>query len=294
MVSLRHDQPYIKVDVQTRGVMQVNPIYAVIPARNVEDSLPNVLHQLKRSGVMGCIVVVNGSSDRTMQHGRRYGAELGLATHLVEFDDPLGPDVPRAVGAYAAVRSGHGDVDLVFVDGDWKGAFGPALSDFLVDSTGRKADVAFVGSRAKVPEDRPDLALWRQTLQSHAPCYAFAHPSQGPVYVRSRTFQSVSRYELYHPGRWFAWCVRAAIRKQLSVHVCADWYTTIVGNPTRDAEHIRNMRATLIGDAAEGCSIVKGTVPSRRWKGRVWDGYHPIRRVDLLAAYASRWRAVGE
>lgn len=65
----------------------------IIPAMNEEDKIGGVLHEVKRLSPDFIIVVVNGSNDKTGNIATSQGA------HVLEFEEPLGNDVGRAIGA---------------------------------------------------------------------------------------------------------------------------------------------------------------------------------------------------
>ncbi|MDQ8736572.1 glycosyltransferase [Paenibacillus sp. LHD-38] len=88
------------------GVQQ--RLSVVIPAQNEERTIGRVIREIKQLSPMEIIVVVNGSSDQTEVIAR----QLGAAT--IVFQEPLGTDVGRAIGAYAA----SGDT-ILFVDSDF-------------------------------------------------------------------------------------------------------------------------------------------------------------------------------
>jgi glycosyltransferase involved in cell wall biosynthesis len=80
----------------------------IIPAQNEAAAIGEVIRQARKIEPKEIVVVVNGSGDATA----RIAAELGAKTIL--FEEALGNDVGRAVGAKAAV----GDI-LLFIDGDF-------------------------------------------------------------------------------------------------------------------------------------------------------------------------------
>jgi len=109
------------------GVQQ--RLSVIIPAQNEARTIGRVIQEAKLLSPVEIIVVVNGCCDRT----ESIACELGAST--VVFQEPLGTDVGRAIGAYAA----SGDT-LLFVDGDfhipWK-----ELAPFL-DAVLRECDLA--------------------------------------------------------------------------------------------------------------------------------------------------------
>lgn len=79
----------------------------VISARNEEAMIREVIWSARQLAPEEIIVVVNGSTDQTAEIVREEGARL------VEFPEPLGHDVGRAIGALQA----RSEV-LLFLDGD--------------------------------------------------------------------------------------------------------------------------------------------------------------------------------
>jgi hypothetical protein len=80
----------------------------IIPARNEEATIGQVIQEAQMLAPNEIIVVINGSSDRTETIAREQGAMT------LSFQEPLGTDVGRAIGAYAAQSE-----ILLFLDGDF-------------------------------------------------------------------------------------------------------------------------------------------------------------------------------
>ncbi|OME86313.1 hypothetical protein BK120_10185 [Paenibacillus sp. FSL A5-0031] len=80
----------------------------IIPVQNEERTIGRVIQEAILLSPAEIIVVVNGCNDRTESIARELGASV------IVFQEPLGTDVGRAIGAYAAT----GDA-LLFVDGDF-------------------------------------------------------------------------------------------------------------------------------------------------------------------------------
>lgn len=80
----------------------------VVTCRNEQRTLPGVLRQLRRLPFRETIVVINGSSDQSLQRTLRFGDAT-----VVWLPEPLGHDVGRAIGARIATS----DI-LLFVDAD--------------------------------------------------------------------------------------------------------------------------------------------------------------------------------
>lgn len=82
-------------------------LHMIVPAMDEADTLPGVLAELKRLQPDQIIVVVNGSKDQTAHIAEAHGAKV------LNFTQPLGNDVGRAIGALDA----KADIYL-FTDGD--------------------------------------------------------------------------------------------------------------------------------------------------------------------------------
>jgi hypothetical protein len=80
----------------------------IIPARNEEATIGQVIQQAQMLAPNEIIVVINGSSDQTEKIAREQGAVT------LSFQEALGTDVGRAIGAYAAQSE-----ILLFLDGDF-------------------------------------------------------------------------------------------------------------------------------------------------------------------------------
>ncbi len=80
----------------------------IIPAQNEENSIEPIIKEARKIEPLEIIVVINGSTDKTEKMARKNGATV------IVYEDELGNDTGRAVGAYFA----RGDI-LLFMDGDF-------------------------------------------------------------------------------------------------------------------------------------------------------------------------------
>jgi len=147
---------------------------AVVTCRNEQDTLPKVLRQLERLPFDEIIVVINGSTDRSLELASKFRNVTIVWQH-----EPLGHDIGRAVGARIATA----DV-ILFMDGDL-----PVRAERLVPflrAVDRGADLAlndlspYVGNFAEYDQvtqfkvflnrvlGRPDLAMNSMTAVPHA------------------------------------------------------------------------------------------------------------------------------
>jgi glycosyltransferase involved in cell wall biosynthesis len=105
------------------------PTAAIISVMNEERTIAATLGQLNRLPLDEIIVVVNGSSDGTLDKIRQTSQAV-----IVHYPEPLGYDVGRAVGAKLSTA----DI-LLFVDGDF-----PIAAERLVPFIGSVANGADV------------------------------------------------------------------------------------------------------------------------------------------------------
>jgi glycosyltransferase involved in cell wall biosynthesis len=105
MPVLAHGMDFSQLGKRS-GVQQ--RLSVIIPAQNEEATILHVIQEIKQLSPAEIIVVVNGSDDRT----ERIARELGAST--IVYQEPLGTDVGRAIGAQAATGE-----QLLFVDSDF-------------------------------------------------------------------------------------------------------------------------------------------------------------------------------
>ncbi|MEH7053100.1 glycosyltransferase family 2 protein [Bacillus pseudomycoides] len=79
----------------------------IIPAYNEDRTIEAVIHEVRKLEPLEIIVVVNGTTDHTEEIVKKSGATV------IVYDEKLGNDTGRAIGAYFA----KGDI-LLFIDGD--------------------------------------------------------------------------------------------------------------------------------------------------------------------------------
>jgi hypothetical protein len=82
---------------------------AIVSVMNEEKTIVEVLKQLNRLPLDELIIIVNGSTDETLEKVRMHSHAL-----IVNYPDPLGHDIGRAIGA----KLSNADI-LLFLDGDF-------------------------------------------------------------------------------------------------------------------------------------------------------------------------------
>ncbi|MDM5225174.1 glycosyltransferase [Cytobacillus sp. NJ13] len=82
-------------------------VSVVIPIMNEEEKLAMILKEVKKLNPLEIITVINGSRDKSEEIAQ------AMECKVITYEEPLGHDVGRAIGAYYA----KGDI-LLFLDGD--------------------------------------------------------------------------------------------------------------------------------------------------------------------------------
>ncbi|MFC4323471.1 glycosyltransferase family 2 protein [Litchfieldia salsa] len=82
-------------------------VSVIIPLRNEEEKIAEIISEVKRINPFEIITVVNGSTDRTESITKSLGCKV------IQYKESLGHNVGRAIGAYYA----KGEI-LLFIDGD--------------------------------------------------------------------------------------------------------------------------------------------------------------------------------
>ncbi|MGB3933508.1 MAG: glycosyltransferase [bacterium] len=263
---------------------------AVVPAKNEEKRIAQVLRSLRSLGPDIILPVVNGCTDGTLDEIQALGwPEI----KVVYFRESLGIDVPRAVGARTARDLGAECV--LFVDGDMVGDLAPALQD-LVEAVGSGAALALTNcypSFASLSHLSRLVLAFRYRLNRScglADKIGVASPSHGPLAVSREFLLRVPLQTLAIPPV----ALVTAHLYGLPIKVAATIPHAKLKSAIKDDQHAQLVADTIIGDCLEALCIYQGKPPSRSYCGREFLGYHPQRRWDLLADYLEEgkdWRS---
>jgi glycosyltransferase involved in cell wall biosynthesis len=251
----------------------------VIPVQNEAKHLGRVLTNVLSLPVDFVLPVVNGSSDNSRKIINAYP---GRWIKMIHFEEPLGIDVPRAVGAFHARRLGAGAV--LFVDGDMAGNIRPALEK-LVRAVKNGADLSLAdcypaeSSEWISPMVGRLLGFRRELNQALGLEHlGSASPSHGPHAVSRRFLETIPLRELGIPPVTSV----LAVRQGLRIEIAASLPHCKLGSPDRGARHARWIAETIIGDHLEAFCVLENRKRSRSRDGVTYDGYHHTRRWDLL------------
>lgn len=259
---------------------------AVVPAYNEAPSISRVVKSLIESDIRHIILVANGCTDNTCELARQASTDIVL--EILEFPQPLGFDVPRAVGAAYAKR--HNPRGIVFIDGDMKGDISSVIVS-LKAGIERGLDLALcncypVGLQhfelaSRVLKEREDF---NRTIGLSGELGS-ATPSHGPHAVSSRFLTLVKPIYLAIPPLALA----EAVTCRLAVGVSASIPHDLLGSQNRSDEHGILIAETIIGDCRQALSYLQGQSSGLfLQEGEPNAGYRPLRRFDLLEAYLEK------
>ncbi|ABS22109.1 glycosyltransferase family 2 protein [Bacillus cytotoxicus] len=111
-LKLKQSKSFPKVHYTGWGVNTSNyggkQLSIIIPVQNEEKMIQAIIQESRKLNPLEIIVVVNGTTDKTAEIAKKHGATI------VMYEEELGNDTGRAIGAYFA----RGDI-LLFIDGDF-------------------------------------------------------------------------------------------------------------------------------------------------------------------------------
>ena len=238
---------------------------AVIPAKNEEGRISRLLGNLL-----------------TLREIREL-AEIKV--NILYFPEALGIDVPRAVGAAYAKKRGH--KRFLFVDGDLTGDIREGLKELILNAEKNHLDMALTDCYPIPPQGNTlarEMLAFRQRLNEETRLFtaiSWSTPSHGPHLVSRRFLDMVPLRELAVPPA----AMVHALKARLSIGVAARIPHHFLGSSIKDLKHTQMVSETIIGDTLEALELYRGEKRTRTHQGRVFLGYHPFRRLDLLESY---------
>jgi hypothetical protein len=251
---------------------------AVIPAQNEESQVGSVIRNLLQLPLDVLIPVVNGCYDQTLQVCLSVPSSK---IYTVYFPEPLGIDVPRAIGAHYAKELNVKGV--LFIDGDMTGNFIRSLEQLIL-SLELGIDCALTNCYPYI-YNRNMLAKkvlrYRELVNRKMNLFeqlGLASLSHGPHAVSQKLLQTIPVESLAIPP------VELAVAKEnnLSIEVATAIPHHHLGSPVKSLYHATMIAYTIIGDCIEALAILDNS-PRSRYEGNIcYDGYHSRRRFDLL------------
>ncbi|MEN6413786.1 MAG: glycosyltransferase [Veillonellales bacterium] len=254
-------------------------ITVVVPAKNEAGRIVTVLQNLGTLPIDHIILVANGSKDATLQEV----LQMRLPKlQVIYFHECLGIDVPRAVGAKAALSLGS-DV-IAFVDGDMVGTFNENLMELIDGILLKHLDIALTNCYPSPPrhiERYNPTFQWRLNVNKTLGLdkkINLATPAHGPHAVSRRLLETIPVRELAIPP------VPLALARIHKLRI--DVATTIphyrLGSSIKNQIHTNKIIETIVGDCLEAIAVFQDQPRTRQWQNKTYLGYHSERRLDLL------------
>lgn len=251
---------------------------AVIPAQNEEKSILATLTTVLRLPLERIILVINGCQDRT----------LDLVTtipdprlHILYFEEALGIDIPRAIGAiYARSLNTQG---ILFLDGDMSGNILENLQH-LLKALESGTDVALTNCYPYITH-RTILANMVLKLRSCLnrdlnllKTLGLATPTHGPHALSGKALAVIPPESLAIPPLILVSAKKAGLKIQVATSIPHE----ALHSPRKHRRHARLIAETIMGDCAMAINTAKGLPANRSLGKHPLPGYHRQRRFDLL------------
>ncbi len=250
----------------------------VIPAKNEEKSILAALTTILRLPVSYIILVINGCTDRTFELARSIPDPR---LHILYFTEPLGIDIPRAIGALYAR---HLDVKgALFVDGDMSGDIYQNLLH-LITAVESGIDVALTNCYPYITHRQKlaNLVLrFRAKLNRELDLLktlGLATPTHGPHALSEHALQVLPFQAIAIPPLTLFW----AKKSSFSIKVATSIRHEALHSPRKHRRHARLIAETIIGDCLMGLALSRNTPLTRTLGKHELLGYHPERRFDIL------------
>jgi len=254
---------------------------AAVPVRNEEKRLKKTITTLLSTPIDLIIPVINGSTDRSSLIVRQIHSSRILP---VCFEEPLGIDVPRAIGAKIALDRGADAV--LFIDGDMNGDISENLCELLDSVTLHHYDMSLTNCYPEVNQvSMSPLAShllkerrWLNREIGIEKHIGSASPCHGPHAVSRRFLKTVPLREIAIPPVSLALASKNNLRINIGTTVCH----TRLGSPEKDHRHSQLIAETIIGDCIEALQAFRNKKRDRK-RGQIeYTGYHIERRWDIL------------
>jgi|Deesub1362A_J573_1020465.scaffolds.fasta_scaffold02983_7 glycosyltransferase involved in cell wall biosynthesis len=255
-------------------------VTAVIPAQNEEGRILKVIKSITHSSIDRILVIVNGSRDKT------FTEVLSCKNPNVQcffFQESLGIDIPRAVGALISKRFGSDTV--VFVDGDMIGNITGVIQQLIISISHQKADLALTNCYPTIPYNKgltAETLKFRKRLNKVLGLFqaiGYSTPSHGPHAVSKKLLQQVDIKDFAVPPILLAQCVK----QNMKVVVSSTIPHYQLGSKSKNVLHAQKISETIIGDCIEAINFFEGKPRERSFKGKHYEGYNPFRRWDVLS-----------
>lgn len=261
--------------------LEVYMKYVVVPVMNEEESLISTINALKSSITDKIMLVANGCSDITLN------IINSLLTENIEalfFRDPLGYDVPRAIGAYYAYQDGA--TSISFIDSDMHHINVSVVDELFYRLEFENDDMVLVETIQSSGNNKEKniLAAYIRELNVNLSLYTsigYATPSIGPHGISRLLLDTIGMHPLAIPPLSLALGKKHNLRISAPINIPIN----IVSSNIKDELHARLIMDTIIGDCIYSWNNFNANTRSE--KRDIYIGYHNSRRIDLLKLITS-------
>lgn len=266
-------------------------IAAVVPVKNEARRVGLLLERLQQIEEIGRIyVILNGSDSQTVSEVYAATSRDFELFRIVTFPEPLGIDVPRAVGAFLAHRDNSDYV--LFVDGDLVGDISGTLKTMIKNTVENRLDLALMDcypGRGVKCHPGETMLLQRLSLNKKlglAEKLGLASPSHGPHLVSARLLGAVPWEDFAVPPKLLV----HAVLNNMNIGIAGITPHFMLGSSIKSQTHSQMVTETIIGDCLEAQALIEKKTPVREANGKIFLGYHTQRRFDLLKQFIEKYR----
>lgn len=260
---------------------------AVVPAYNEASSIAHVINNLKKIKIDLIVIVANGCSDNTCLVV--YNTCKNSPLHLLTFPQPLGVDIPRAIGVAFAKK--FNPTGVLFVDGDMKGNIAAPLGQ-LKESIQKGLDMSLTNCYPYIylrSELATSVLKTRENLNRKLNLFntiGLANPCHGPHAISARFLLEIPSLVVAIPPLALA----MASQKKLSINVGSAIPHFLLGSNNRSTLHGNLIAKTIIGDCLQALSYVdSSSLHAVVNNNDYFMGYRPLRRFDILKNYLDKY-----
>lgn len=243
----------------------------VIPACNEEETIGQVLDNLKTLPIHWIIPVLNGCTDHTLPTVLAH--PLAEKVSLIHYPLALGIDTPRAVGAQCALQLGA--EEILFVDGDLSGSFSSCLEQLYLAISQKHCQLALTNCYPSIGYRSQTAKLvvrYREELNRTLglfPNIGLATPSHGPHCLSAQLLRETGTQCLAVPPMLLA----KAAEKGLPIRVAATLENDQWHSSQRGDSHNQKIADTIIGDCIAAKQYYTHQPITRADKGILYLGY---------------------
>lgn len=257
-------------------------VYVVVPVKNEEAGIAKTLDNCLNLPVKEIIIILNGCIDNSREVIQNH--PLRKKFQIIEFTEPLGIDIPRAVGA--ALAYSNNSTGVLFLDGDMQGNISEHLEQ-LIMAVNHGVDMALTNCYPYItirPSFAKTILQYREKLNRSLGLFnelGLANPCHGPHAVSRKLLEKIPLRAIAIPPLSLAMAVKA----NLKVKVATSIPHNLLLSPLRNEAHSTLIAETIIGDCLEAMCFLNQRPPSREDNGIFYLGYHPERKFGILEEF---------